>query len=94
MNSETCTIHFEGEVQNVGFRATTASIMSRYPITGYVMNLLDGRVLLVAQGERSTVSLAIQALRARFAGNITGGEEAWAPSTEAFLDFSIRRTGP
>jgi acylphosphatase len=94
MAIESCTIHFEGSVQGVGFRGTTASIMTRYSIKGYVMNLRDGRVRLLAQGERSTVSMAIQSLRQRFLRNITGSTETWSGATEIFTDFSIRKDCP
>jgi acylphosphatase len=93
MSAETCTIHFEGRVQKVGFRATSESILSNYPITGYVMNLRDGRVRLVAQGERAVVSSAIQSLRTHFARNITQATEVWGPVTETFRDFTIREDG-
>ncbi len=46
------TVHFCGQVQGVGFRYTTAQIACQHSVSGYVRNLPDGRVLLVAEGER------------------------------------------
>ena len=44
------TVHFAGRVQGVGFRYTVVSVARRYAVTGYVQNLSDGRVVLVAEG--------------------------------------------
>lgn len=44
------TVHFSGRVQGVGFRYTTEAIASRFGVTGFVRNLRDGRVELVAEG--------------------------------------------
>ena len=42
---------FRGRVQGVGFRATTASIARRHPVVGYVKNMPDGAVELIAEAE-------------------------------------------
>ncbi len=44
------TMHFSGNVQGVGFRYTAANLASRVRVAGYVRNLPDGRVELVAEG--------------------------------------------
>ena len=41
---------FNGNVQGVGFRYTTCQIAKEYAVDGYVKNLLDGRVEIVAEG--------------------------------------------
>jgi len=45
------TVHYTGRVQGVGFRYTTVNVAKRFAVAGYVQNLPDGRVLLVAEGE-------------------------------------------
>ncbi|MCE9591099.1 MAG: acylphosphatase [Planctomycetes bacterium] len=45
------TLYFSGHVQGVGFRFTARRIALTYRVSGYVENLDDGRVLLVAEGE-------------------------------------------
>jgi acylphosphatase len=57
------TIHFTGRVQGVGFRYTTQRIARRYAVAGYVQNLPDGRVLLVAEGDRRTLDRFVAELR-------------------------------
>jgi acylphosphatase len=54
------TVHFRGNVQGVGFRYTTAQIASRYPVTGFVENLPDGRVRLVAEADREQLGALVR----------------------------------
>jgi acylphosphatase len=41
----------EGLVQGVGFRYSTLRLAARLGLTGYVMNLPDGSVEVVAEGD-------------------------------------------
>ena len=61
---------FEGRVQGVGFRVTAASIAKRYPVRGYVRNLPDGRVEMVAAGERSAIEQFLEEVDEEFRGYI------------------------
>ena len=45
------TVRYSGHVQGVGFRYTATSIARGHDVTGYVRNLPDGRVELVAEGD-------------------------------------------
>ncbi len=42
--------YFSGHVQGVGFRYTTKQLAKGFDVTGYVRNLVDGRVELEAEG--------------------------------------------
>ena len=46
---------FEGHVQGVGFRYQTMCVAKGFDVTGYVQNMVDGRVHLYAEGEESEV---------------------------------------
>ena len=46
---------FEGHVQGVGFRYQTVSVAKGFDVTGYVQNMVDGRVHLYAEGEETEV---------------------------------------
>ena len=63
-------VHFSGRVQGVGFRYTVVSLAARFAVAGYVKNLPDGRVLVVAEGEAREVEGLIQAVRRRMEGYI------------------------
>jgi acylphosphatase len=61
-----------GKVQGVGFRYTAFHLAENYPVAGYVRNLLDGQVELVAEGAAADVDRFLQAVAARMAGFIKG----------------------
>lgn len=59
------TVHFSGHVQGVGFRFTTQNIARGYLVSGFVRNLPDGRVLLVAEGHDQDVRYFVEDVAAR-----------------------------
>ena len=42
--------YFNGNVQGIGFRYTACQIAKDHEVVGYVKNLLDGRVQIIAEG--------------------------------------------
>ena len=48
-------VFFEGFVQGVGFRYTAIHISRDFDVAGFVRNLSDGRVELVAEGDAKEV---------------------------------------
>ncbi len=62
---------FSGRVQGVGFRYTTRKTAARFAVTGFVKNLRDGTVELVAQGNPEIVSQFIAEIEREFAGYVT-----------------------
>jgi acylphosphatase len=70
---KTVQVHFEGRVQGVGFRYTARRVAAGFDVAGYVRNLTDGRVELVASGAAAEVDGFLQALReSELAGHIAG----------------------
>jgi acylphosphatase len=63
---------FTGTVQGVGFRYTTMGIAQGFAVTGFVRNLPDGRVELIAEGADDEVERFLDAIRRRMAGYIEG----------------------
>jgi acylphosphatase len=71
---------YEGKVQGVGFRASILSLAKGYEVTGWVKNLNDGRVELLASGATSEVEDFLLAIReSHLAGHIES--ESVIPST-------------
>jgi len=56
------TVHYTGHVQGVGFRYTAQNIASGLPVAGYVQNLPDGRVRLVAEGEKEQIEQLLEGI--------------------------------
>ncbi len=85
---------FSGHVQRVGFRASTRALARRFKVTGFVRNLRDGRVEMVAEGEPEEVKAFLTALKELRKKNIEKTEESWLPATGEFEAFGIRLLGP
>lgn len=83
-------IYYSGRVQGVGFRYTTLQIASRFRVTGYVENLPDGRVHLVAEGPSEELDRFTRAVMARLGHYILNTEETQAPATMSLNSFTIR----
>lgn len=64
------TIHFSGRVQGVGFRYTCCELAETCAVTGYVMNLPDGRVKLVAEGDKVELDALLKAIKKRMSRHI------------------------
>jgi acylphosphatase len=63
--------HYEGKVQGVGFRASILSLAKGYEVTGWVRNLADGRVHLLASGEDEEVEEFLRGINeSHLAGHI------------------------
>ncbi|PIS00991.1 MAG: acyl-phosphate glycerol 3-phosphate acyltransferase [Chlamydiae bacterium CG10_big_fil_rev_8_21_14_0_10_35_9] len=56
-------VQFKGIVQNVGFRAHIQKAANKRNITGYVKNLKDGSVELVAQGEEEELQSLFEEIK-------------------------------
>lgn len=84
-------ILFYGRVQGVGFRYTTVSIARRYPVVGYVRNLPNGSVELVAEAKPSVLDQFVADIAAQFAGHIQQQETHDVVRDEVFDTFGTRR---
>ena len=55
-------VFFEGHVQGVGFRWTVRHIAKGFDLTGWVRNLIDGRVEMQLSGEEAEVRAFLDAI--------------------------------
>ncbi len=90
MADERIEVRFTGHVQGVGFRYTTLGIAGRRPVVGYVRNLPDGAVQLVAEGERRELDALIADVQQAFAGHIRETRVDRQSPTGEFHGFVIR----
>ena len=84
------TVHYQGRVQGVGFRFTTQSIARRYDVNGFVRNLADGQVELVAEGEKHELAAFLDDVRERMGRYIRDERIDTQPATGEFAGFEIR----
>jgi acylphosphatase len=85
------TVHFSGHVQGVGFRYTVQDVARDFAVTGYVRNLPDGRVELVAEGEEHELSRFVARIHERMEGFVKKATQDDSPPNGEFRDFSIRQ---
>ena len=83
-------IFFSGSVQGVGFRFTAERLARRFPIAGFVRNLEDGRVEVVAEGEEPVLVGFLSAIRESGMKNYIRDVEAhWSKADGCFSRFGI-----
>lgn len=86
-----CEVHYSGHVQGVGFRWNACNIARDYSVTGFVRNLPDGRVHLVAEGERGEVERFLATIADSMQGNIRHAETVVSPATDEYQSFETTR---
>jgi len=82
-------IIFKGKVQGVGFRYNVRSLAGTFDIAGYVKNLPDGTVELLAQGTEENVAGLVDAVKRRMAGYISDALESPAQDAGRRPGFEI-----
>lgn len=82
-------VYYSGRVQGVGFRYTAQKVAGNYAVTGFVRNLSEGNVELVAEGTAKEVDEFLSALARRMEGYIEEADIQDRPP-EGFKEFSIR----
>lgn len=90
LGRERWTIHFSGTVQGVGFRYATQRIASALAVTGYVKNLSDGRVELVAEGSAVELARLLAGVQSAMDGHIRSFELDKTGQGAEFSRFEIR----
>lgn len=85
------TVQVGGRVQGVGFRWWTRSRALELGLRGRAANLADGRVEVVAEGERPALLMLLDLLRGGQApGRVTTVAERWSAPEGRFDGFVER----
>ena len=83
------TVHFGGLVQGVGFRYTARQVAADHEVTGYVKNLPDGRVELVAEGDADELTTFTTAVKRAMGDYIRDTQTAESPATNEYPSFDV-----
>ena len=92
VNRRRMQIFYSGSVQGVGFRYTVKSVATGFEVSGFVRNLADGRVELVAEGGQAELEAFRQAVRQSGLEHFIGKEDlSWGEARGEFRGFEIVR---
>jgi len=80
-----------GSVQGVGFRGYTLWQATECGVNGFVMNLHDGRVEIVAEGDEDRILEFIEKIRKGPPTSVvTKFQMSWETPNDEFSEFDIR----
>ncbi len=82
-------VYYSGRVQGVGFRFTAESIAGRLGVNGWVKNLGDRRVELLAEAEQDKIEDLLARLKSQFTDYIADVDVRWESPSGDYNDFRI-----
>jgi len=83
-------VFFSGTVQGVGFRYTCRQYAEEFELAGWVKNLADGRVELMAEGPKGDINRFIKSIDKHFDGYIRNKDvDIHDTAGSSFSDFRI-----
>jgi acylphosphatase len=82
-------VFYSGRVQGVGFRFTAEDFARQLGLCGWVKNLRDGQVEVVAEAEEEALKNFLEHIRHYFSSYIRGTDIQWLPATGEFKGFEI-----
>jgi acylphosphatase len=82
-------VFFSGSVQGVGLRYTARHLAERYNIMGFVRNLRNGQVELMAEGEEQELAAFLADIEKKMTGYIRDKDVAWSEPQNQFHHFEI-----
>jgi acylphosphatase len=82
-------VYYSGRVQGVGFRFTSVDLAESLGITGWVRNLSDKRVEILAEAEEESLKNFLDRIKDGFSAYIRDIQIDWKPATGEFSGFTI-----
>lgn len=84
-------VFYSGRVQGVGFRLTAEETAQGLGVVGWVKNLRDGRVEVVAEADQNTLERFLEAIRTGpMRSFIEQVDVSWSNASGTFEEFEIR----
>jgi len=81
---------YSGQVQGVGFRYTVKEAASGYEIGGFVKNLTNGDVEVVAEAQEPDITRFLADIETEMGRFIESRSLSWDRATGEFDGFSVR----
>ena len=90
MKQQRYVVYYSGQVQGVGFRYSVCRLSGKFKVNGFVRNLTDGRVQVIAEGQAHELDEFLRAIEGEMAGYIKTRELDQQEPTGEFSDFGLR----
>ncbi len=90
MKQERYVVYYSGRVQGVGFRYAVCRVATRFEVKGFVRNLGDGRVQVIAEGKTKELDGFLESIQAEMSGYIRAKELDQQEPSGKFSDFGLR----
>ena len=84
------TVLYSGHVQGVGFRYSVLQVAREFEVTGFVRNLVDGRVHMEVEGAEADVAAFVDAVQEKMHGYIRKAERTGRKRAAQFSGFTIK----
>jgi len=88
--SQRIHVFYSGLVQGVGFRFTAERIAIELGISGWVKNLSNGRVEVIAEGAKEKLEDFLTQVNKHFQRYIKDVDIEWSKASGEFKNFGIR----
>ena len=82
-------IVYSGRVQGVGFRFNAEYIAEKLGVKGWVKNLKDGRVEIVAEAEEEVLKKFLEGINEYFSQYIRGVDIEYKDKIEGIKEFRV-----
>ncbi|MFH1387009.1 MAG: acylphosphatase [bacterium] len=83
-------VNYIGRVHGVGFRFTAERAAIKFKVFGYVKNVPNGKVKMVAEGEEEVLKPFLDAIYLDMGHYVEKFNIHWFPATNEFKRFEIR----
>jgi acylphosphatase len=83
-------LYYSGRVQGIGFRYTAQDIASSLKVCGWVKNLSDGRVEILAESEEAILKVFLEQINQHFSRYIADTTVDWLAASGEFRDFQVK----
>jgi acylphosphatase len=92
IGNKSASIRVVGKVQGVWFRDFTKKTATKYNLTGWVKNNIDGSVILLVEGNIENINALIKCLRSGSPlSQVDNVQTEWQPFENKFKSFKIIR---
>ena len=81
---------YSGKVQGIGFRYTVLDIARQQKVGGWVKNLDDGRVEILAEADEDILKNFLSSISQHFSNYINDLDTEWLPASGEHSGFEIK----